>query len=228
MTPWADEFFKLAVNTKDLAGIVQRTGAITPHLRTLFKSPGETLLGAAKVNLQGGGGATLRKGQARKIERALGAEVPDFIRRFNDRHGGKIFVGSPKTIAKRMKKRFGHAPERSAGKSALRDVVTAHESAERKVRPRQFDVNFAINRGHGNMDVLMQERNLVGNLTGPGAREASRTIKRVRARTGETKELRDALVARYGPRAQQFMQTGRKIPKAMRKDMLRPQFGHYS
>ena len=227
MTPWADEFLKIAVSVKGLAGIAGRTRTYVPGMPDIRQHGLVAGIGR-RIGVARGGGAvsTPTARQAPRVLRSMDGRTQDSARKalpYLKRKGmlGTAAVHEPakltKVWARGTKQPRIKTPE---GGQALRRVVTAHEAFERQVKPRDIMPKYLGRSGHTSMEVLMKERNLLGNLEGAGAQEAVRAVKRARAARRETKMMRDYLVKQYGPRARQFMQKGRKIPKAMRKDVL--------
>lgn len=105
----------------------------------------------------------------------------------------------------------------TAGRKALTGVVASHDLAERAVKKR----DVAPFSSHLSPEVLLKEHNTLSRLTGEGADEARKVMRNVRRRSGESEHMRNLVVQQYGPRAAQFFDEGEKIPKAMRKDLLR-------
>lgn len=109
-------------------------------------------------------------------------------------------------------------PLSPAGKSALTGVITSHELAERRVKKR----DIAPIASHLSPDVLFKEHNMLSRLTGAGSDEARDTLRAVRRSTGEESHVRRIVgEAIKDPRAQAYLAEGEKIPKAMRKHILR-------
>jgi hypothetical protein len=212
---WSDEICKIAVSTRQLAGIVRRVGAVTPS--RLQKTVKGLPKGKAKnLSWEQGGAFTI---PTRRVQKKITMKGDALLRDAP----GTVVVSRPKDLAAVGKNQAGgwNSPKTPEGRRSLRDMITAHESFERQVRPKDFSSTMANTKGHASIDVLMKERNMLNKLKGPGAKEAVRALRTTRNARGESRMLRNELTGAYGPRAHRFLNPGQKIPKAMRKDMLR-------
>ena len=133
-------------------------------------------------------------------------------------HGGTTLV-HPEINARVARAMTGGAPLSPQGQSAYTGVSAAHEIAERRVHPRNVVGGFY---SHVSPDVLLQEHNTLSRLTGPGADEARNMGRAMRMGTGETPHLKNMLTTAFNdPRAAGYLAEGEKVPKAMRKALLR-------
>ena len=115
----------------------------------------------------------------------------------------------------------GKAPEEgSHAARALTALAGAHELFERKTGTKDIVGGM---QGHMSPDVLFKEHNLLSRLTGEGSDHARSLLRSMRVATGESGHVRGMVDEAFGhdPRAQQFLEEGTKIPKAMRKALLR-------
>ena len=129
---------------------------------------------------------------------------------------GKIVI-APEFIGDSFATMSGkRGPKRMAERGAITAAVGAHELFERGA-PKKIQKVFS----HRHPNVLLKEHNLLSKLEGPGAEYTRRTMRAGRERTGENRFIRQLVGDAYGPRASQFLQEGRKIPKAMRKNLER-------
>lgn len=231
---FVDELEKIAVTTQQLAAATERIAGYvnlggTASLKRLFTRPRDTVSVATQMGKRIGirGGAVdaaysnMTKRQANQRARLLkkhNIPLPDaHIEQVIRSHPGRIVTLGPKAVAAQL----GAKKISKPGRAALHDATVMHEQFERAVRPRDMNLAYITNRGHRSTDVLAKEHNMLSRLEGPGADEARKTFRGYRQASGETAELQNLLVDTYGHRAAQFMQEGRKIPKAMRKDLLR-------
>jgi hypothetical protein len=230
---FVDELEKIAVTTqqlaagsKGIAGHVNLGGMA--GLKRLFTRPRDTSSVATQMAQRAGirGGvdtaySNMTKRQANQRTRLLkkhNIPLPDeHIERAIRAHPGRIVTLGPRAVATQL----GAKKISKPGRAALYDATVMHEQFERAVKPRDMNLAYMTNRGHRSTDVLAKEHNMLSRLEGPGAHEARKALRGARQARGETAELQKLLVDTYGPRAAQFMQEGRKIPKAMRKDLLR-------
>lgn len=110
-----------------------------------------------------------------------------------------------------------------SGHRAANAAFALHEGFERRVKPQ----NVAPIATHLSPEVLINEHNMVQRMTGPGSREAKSFLTKMRELPGvvdgkaESAALRDGFVARYGPRAEQYLAAGNKVPAAMRRNYVR-------
>jgi len=109
--------------------------------------------------------------------------------------------------------------EGSHAAKVLTALAGAHELFERKVNPRD---GVAGMQGHLSPDVLLKEHNMLSRLTGEGSDHARGLLRSMRVATGEAGHVRGMVDEAFGhdPRAQQFLEEGAKMPKAMRKALL--------
>jgi hypothetical protein len=112
----------------------------------------------------------------------------------------------------------GHGKTRSSQRAALAGVVGSHEIAEASVKRKDALKGFY---SHLSPDVLMKEHNTLSRLEGPGADYARKSLREARRVSGEDQHIKNMLTKVYGPRAEQFTREGEKIPKAVRKHLLR-------
>ena len=103
-------------------------------------------------------------------------------------------------------------------KKAQTAVVLGHEEAERRVKPGEIAPLYS----HASPKVLLEEHGMLSKATGPGAAEARTRFRQLRERTGEAQHMKNlAVTALNDPRALQYFEEGQKIPKAMRKAIMR-------
>lgn len=91
-------------------------------------------------------------------------------------------------------------------------LTTLHEGFERSARPLAGSM-------HVSPVVLMNEANLLQRATGAGAAGLRRMVAPLRKL--EMGNLGEQMTSTFGPRASQFLQVGSRIPKAMKKALLR-------
>lgn len=101
--------------------------------------------------------------------------------------------------------------------NAVTGVAGAHELFERKTHVK----NMLYRGGHLSPEVLLKEHNLLSKLEGPGADSARETLRAVRSQRGDTADVQKMVHSAYGDRGAQFLAEGERIPKAMRKDLMR-------
>lgn len=105
------------------------------------------------------------------------------------------------------------------GRRAIGAVVGAHELSERQVAPRNMVRGF---HSHASPEVLLKEHNTLSRLTGEGAEAARTSMRALRAQTGEAAHMRNLVTTAFNdPRAANYLNEGEKVPKAMRKALLR-------
>lgn len=127
---------------------------------------------------------------------------------------GTIYV-NPEATART----FG-VPTGGVQQKAISGMAGAHELFERGVHPRDVLPVMSYN-GHVSPQVLMHEHNMVQRATGPGAKGAAGALRNARIATGESRGLRNLLHETMGPRSAEFFQGNAKIPKAVKKGVLR-------
>jgi hypothetical protein len=97
-------------------------------------------------------------------------------------------------------------------------LVLGHEMAERRVKAREVAPLYS----HISPKVLLEEHGMLSKATGPGAAEAVARLRAARRTTGEAEHMKNlATTSLRDPRAAQFFAEGEKVPKAMRKAILR-------
>ena len=113
-------------------------------------------------------------------------------------------------------------PEGAAQQRAANILTGVHEGYERSTRssPSPYFSHFSPS-------VMHKEHNMVAGLEGPGAQEGRQYFQGIRA-SGEGPAHAEQLRVMYGDKAAPYATYGQgpKIPKAMRKDMIRnwPQY----
>ncbi len=98
------------------------------------------------------------------------------------------------------------------------NIITGlHEGYERAVRTPNPVYS------HLSPEVLLKEHNLLAGLTGKGATEGRASFQNLREISGEGMTHGSGILARYGEKAAPYavFGEGKKLPKAMRKDILR-------
>lgn len=104
------------------------------------------------------------------------------------------------------------------GKDAHTALVLGHEMSERRVKAHEVAPLYS----HISPKVLLEEHGMLSRATGPGAADAVARLRAARAASGEAKHMQNlATTALRDPRAAQFFAEGEKVPKAMRKAILR-------
>jgi len=171
--------------------IVKSFGALTLPTKRMGKSPIASKFQAMQQSLLG-----------KDLSDQIGRQLAPVVAKHKP---GTIF----------MSPRVGKMLDPTAGRKrvrGLRDVTALHESAERSAP-------LALGSLHGNPAVLAKDFNLLSRLSGPGSRGVRRSFGSIRK--PEFDYLQEQLKTRFGARAAEFMQPGRKIPKAMRRRIER-------
>lgn len=229
-----DELVKIAVSVQQLQGLARRM----PILRTKVRGGGmvdaSMMRGDLKQLFGRAGLSTVAKPkQVKRIAdyhlKQLPDELHDVVKDqvalgmpFSRQAGGTIVsprggaAGQFQGIAGEVLPTKGMSGE---GKKALNLVGIAHEAAERTT-PQAALAPFG---GHMSPDVLVREHNMLSTLSGKGAGEARKYMRDLRDMSGEADAIRESFQKRFGDRGAEFLQEGRKIPKAMRK-----RFGEYA
>lgn len=219
---FSKELEKIAVDTTTLAARTTGPGQvrnITGHLGGNAQ--------AFSNLLRTGGAMTIPKSQhlsALKTAPVVGSgpitskTVTPAVVAHSANYGGSTMVHPE--IAARMSTALTGMPHLGPeGQTAHTGVTAAHEIAERRIRPRNVVGGFY---SHLSPDVLLQEHNTLSRLTGPGAAEARNVIRSQRALSGEAPHLQNMVTTAFNdPRAASFLAEGEKVPKAMRKALLR-------
>lgn len=94
----------------------------------------------------------------------------------------------------------------------LDQVAAVHEGLERSVKPHEVQWSSL----HASPKVPAQELNMINSAT-PDVSDAMERLRALREAGGEHDLLRSQLQDQFGPEASQFMEPGRRIPKAMLK-----------
>jgi hypothetical protein len=98
--------------------------------------------------------------------------------------------------------------------------TTLHEAAER--RASRLNRNLASVGGHRDLSVLLNDNNMAAGAEGYGSGVFRREIRKARRASGQSQAVQRLIADTYGI-DHRFGVT--KIPKAMRKDLLRKQEG---
>jgi len=126
------------------------------------------------------------------------------------RHAGRIFYG-PSAAKGLLPGVEGRGPK---------TLLTLHEGLERKAVPLGKSL-------HLSPGVLVEELNLLNRLAAPkgqakSLRHAARRLREMREATGETELLRQQFAQVFkDPRAHQFLESGQRVPAAMKRRFLR-------
>lgn len=200
---------KIAATMSEIRGAAKRIGheagsfqgqiaAILPTKRQ-YKQMLETKSGRGLLAQNARASGVKPRQLAKNVRSAI--KTPEY-----KQHAGKIFLDKDalrETLPSKKK------PE-------MRDVMSifnVHEGFERKSRP-------SPGSGHISNKVLMDEKNLINKLKGRGSKNARAYMERLRG--PEHEHLKGQMMRRYkDPRVLQYLKSGRKIPAAMKRDMLR-------
>ena len=212
------ELVKIAASTKEIAEAARRIGATEigglRGVKSFLSNPKKYLFAKKKLDESGGGFSTLTKRQRKKYRE---------MRRMLSGHDPLMDeIPYPGMIAvDRRNNLFSRQASSKKSRDVLADIVTLHESGERKISPRDIAPAYYEALGHLNPKAIINDHNLAARLTGPGAEEAVAILRAVREGRGEFPGLREGFSHVYGPRALQFLGPNTKVPKAMRKDYER-------
>lgn len=227
-----DELTKIAVSVKQLQGLAHRMPIIRTKMRGGGTAAAAGLSGDLKSAFGPGGLVTVAKPkQMKRMADYHMKQLPDEFRDvvknhvaegmpFSQQAGGTILsprggaAGQFQGMARAAGEGLAGTKEMSgAGKKALNLVGIAHEAAERTT-PQRFIAPFS---SHMSPDVLVREHNILSTLKGEGAGEARKYMRGLRDLTGETGAMKEIFNKRFGDRGAEFLQEGKKVPKAMRK-----------
>jgi len=190
---------KKAVSAEDIAGAARRIGAKVIPDDTLkafgaFASPTRAQMKkVVRMGTPDWQKGMLPEAMEQSLEKIL-RESPGEV--FVEPGAGRIL--SPTATGKTLKQ--------------LDEIAAVHEGLERSVKPHEIQYSSL----HLSPKVPAQELNLINRAT-PDLSEAAERLRSLREAGGEHGLLRQQLQEQFGERAEEFMQPGRKIPKAMMK-----------
>ena len=227
---WADEQAKIAASLAEIGRAAARTkGVYIADMRGALRDPVRWL---ASRRAKGAGFQIPQKELLRAIKeepvRGLGDVVDKFLAR-RVSTGPDIIIRSSKTLAKAFARPFQggfkkRAPIlRGPAREGLLHTSILHEGFERAAKTNPL---FHKSYHHAGPGVILREMNLVNRLTGPGSNAVREAHNRVRTSALPRERLeydlvREHLLKNYGPRALRYIEPGSRMPRAMRKDMVR-------
>ncbi len=207
---FADELGKIAATLRDIRRGAKRVSGITDFPSS---TPLLSQFGALTIPTKSHGSLKQRPevSKIQALQKALmPPEVTALAEKELERAGREVGAGKI-LMSPGVSKSLDPAASKRLSKN-LEAFTALHESAERGVKAQAGSL-------HLSPQVLMKDMNLLHKLKGPGAEELAESMGGLRA--PEFAHLREQASAAMGPRAEQFMQPGSKIPKAMRKALGR-------
>ena len=220
-TYFAAELEKLAVSTAEIARGAKRVQGQAPgFLKGISNKFNDGLYAGAFRSPAGSTptprqAAAIRRGaEAYKIQ-PVTAGIDRFVLDRQAKDPGRVWSLGEKAVAAQLPMGKLLTPE---GRKATHDVALLHEGYERGVRPGRIDQGFKAATGHLHPEVLLKEKNLRNNLTGPGSGGAKMVFDATRAGRGEDLWLLNATREAFkDPRAVEFLAEGQKMNRGMRK-----------
>lgn len=189
---------------------------IIPTSKTAAKPAYTRALARANVQAMGHNpDSYVGSGMRSQVEAMVKEQLSTTFKPLTDRHGGKI-IQAKGDNARRLHG-LGVIPAMSPeGRKATNIGMSLHEGFERKAMGKHIAPGY----GHLSPKVIMDESNMLKKMTGPGSDEARTAFADFRQRSGEPRDIENAVSKAYGPKgAEALKQHG--FTKAMKKDLMR-------
>ena len=204
-----DELVKIAVTMKILRQAAKRLNPIKHLPGPLNMMPGfqvptkRQMAAAMKIGSEPSHMSAAMERIPEAVKKGMGENMAEY-------KPGSIVVASPKRIGEAF---IIRSPKL---RRDIRTTTVIHEGLERSAP--SYDPKDL----HGNLKVLMDERNLLNTLTGEGSRGVRKLMGGLRAPEFDLQDKR-LLETFKDPRVLEFTKPGHKLPKAMKKALLRRQ-----